>query len=99
MLQEITDSAIVHDARVHLGEEIADGDVLAACEAFYGHGFSDEITGDVDGPGHYYRVARWIVTTDSQGFSYLASFDDEATARATFAEIDAQVSAFYGDES
>lgn len=95
-VQEITDEGIIALARVQLDEDVSD--VLAACESFYGHGFADEITGDVDGPGHFYRVARWIVTTDSQGFHYLAEFEDEATARSTFQEIEAQVSRFY-DES
>lgn len=53
---------------------------LAACEAFHGHGFSDDELGDVDGFGHHYRVNRWTVETDSRGFSELTEHGSEAEA-------------------
>ena len=54
--------------------------VLTACEAFHGHGFSDDELGDVDGFGRFYRVNRWTVETDSRGFSELTEHGSEAEA-------------------
>lgn len=63
--------------------------LLDACEAFYGHGVTDEVSGDVEAPtGHFYRVDRWIVTTDSQGFRELDEYETAELAAAVFAERD-----------
>lgn len=71
---------------------IADGrdDLLAACEAFYANGFADEFGGDADTYGHYYRVNRWIVWTDSQGFHKVETYDNESDARFAFANYDSE---------
>lgn len=59
--------------------------VLEACEIFWGHGMADEQSGDADAPtGHFYRVGRWIVTTDSQGFQSLEAFETEREAEDAF---------------
>jgi hypothetical protein len=39
-----------------------------ALECFYLNGFQDEVCGTVESGCHYYRVSRWIMQTDSQGF-------------------------------
>lgn len=73
---------IIAQARSHLNEDVSD--VLEACEAFYGHGFSDDSDGDVETFGHFYRVHRWIVWTDSQGFHDLETYDTEEDAVKSF---------------
>jgi hypothetical protein len=61
-------------------DAIRDEAILRACEAFYGHGFSDDQLGDADGFGHYYRVSRWTVETDSRGFSAVTEHGSEREA-------------------
>jgi hypothetical protein len=50
-------------------------DVMDACEAFYRNGSYDEVTGDVDTIGHFYRIDRFIVETDSRGFSICNTYN------------------------
>jgi hypothetical protein len=58
---------------------------LDQCEQVYMDGCADEISGDVEAPmGHFYRVGRFIVTTDSQGFHSLSEYADEETAHYEF---------------
>jgi len=74
----------------------SDGDnlVLAACEAFYMDGSQDDISGDMEAPmGHFYRVDRWIVFTDYQGFRFLETFNTEEQAIEAFQNLDKE----YGD--
>jgi len=80
----LSEDEIIHGARMLRGEHEV-STVLEACEAFYGHGFSDESDGDVETFGHFYRVHRWIVWTDNQGFHGLETYDTEAQAQAYFA--------------
>ncbi len=60
--------------------------VLDACEALNLSGFSDDTGGDAaDGRiGYFYRVDRWIVGIDSQGFKNLTTYPDVETARSAF---------------
>jgi hypothetical protein len=61
-------------------------------------GCADEVSGNVDAPtGHFYRVAAQIVTTDSQGFSSVTSFDSLAAAKAEFQRLDAEYAKWDGD--
>ena len=48
---------------------------LQQLEDVYMDGSADEVSGNVDAPtGHFYRVGRQIVRTDSQGFSDAEDF-------------------------
>lgn len=58
--------------------------LLDALEVFYMNGFTDEQGGSVDENYHYYRVHRWIVTTDSQGFKEVETYDSEREAIDAF---------------
>jgi len=81
----LSESEIVTQARTDLGEPEIET-LLDALEAFYLNGFSDDQTGDAEyADGHCYRVHRWLVWTDSQGFRDVSTFDSEDEARA---EID-----------
>ena len=65
-------------------------DLLLALESFYMNGGADETSGDVETFGHFYRVHRWIVWTDSQGFHDVDTYDTEAEAIACFAKYDVE---------
>jgi hypothetical protein len=75
--------ALIEDARKSL-DDPSIATVLDACEAFYLNGCADEMAGDVDAGGHYYRVDRWIVRTDSQGFHYLDPYPTVEQAERAF---------------
>lgn len=62
--------------------------VLEACEEFYGSGFHDGVSGDAETFGHFYRVHRFIVHTDSQGFKELVTYDNEDEAVKEFERLD-----------
>lgn len=65
--------------------------VLDACETFYTNGMYDQISGDVEAPtGHFYRVDRWIVSTNSQGHSEAITYANESEAIQAFRELDRQ---------
>jgi hypothetical protein len=72
-----------------------DETIIAACETFYGHGFSDEQFGAItESPFfHAYRVHRWIVTTDAPGRTFLIEEGSEDEARKRFASIVAEIEA------
>lgn len=58
---------------------------LEALESIYMDGFADAVDGDVDSEiGHFYRVGRCIVCTDSQGFHCLHVLNTEALAHDCF---------------
>jgi hypothetical protein len=61
--------------------------ILDACEAFYMNGCADDMDGDADTFGHFYRAHRWIVHTDSQGFREVETFDNEDEAIAAFNKL------------
>jgi hypothetical protein len=63
--------------------------VLDACEEYYMNGIYDDISGDMESPtGHFYRIDRHIVVTDSQGFHDLQTFDSEEAAIEAFGKLD-----------
>jgi len=63
--------------------------VLEACEANYLNGIYDDVSGDVEAPcGHFYIIERWIVVTDSQGFTNLHWFDNREEAEKAFEKLD-----------
>lgn len=63
---------------------------LEWAEELYMLGCTDEASGDVECPdtGHFYRVERWVVMTDNQGFHYLQEHMSEAEAKFHFEELD-----------
>lgn len=80
-----TDSQIIAEAH-KIDPEVST--VLEACEALYLSGTPDDVSGNVEAPcGHFYRVARWIVTTDSQGFTDLNTYQDESEALEAFERL------------
>jgi hypothetical protein len=93
----MTDEDLITLARRELNEDVHS--VLDACEALYGHGAYDDMSGDVDAPtGHFYRVAQWIVITDAQGFHYLTAFDSEEDAENEFDKLMADYREWLGDD-
>lgn len=71
---------------------------LDYCEEVYGTGFADELSGDVEAPtGHFYRVGRHIVVTDSQGFKYLSDHGSVGKAQSFFSELEDQYDAWVED--
>jgi hypothetical protein len=95
---KMSQTDIIEQARADLGEPTI-SNLVEALEAFYGHGFADQRSGDVESPtGHFYRVHRWVVTTDSQGFNEVAEFDSEAEARERFSTLDDEYSEWGSDD-
>lgn len=75
------------------------GVLMSALHAFYMNGSADDQSGDVEAPtGHFYRVHRWIVTTDSQGFEHIEALDTEAEAIEAFTLLDNEYSQWAGDD-
>lgn len=62
---------------------------LRACETVaLVHGFDNQ-SGDVASPsGYFYRVSRWIVKIDNDGFKYLSTFETEDEASKAFGVLD-----------
>ena len=69
--------------------------VLGACEEFYMNGMDDDHDGDVETFGHFYRVHRWIVHTDNQGFKELDTYDDEYEATKAFEKLSEEYAATF----
>lgn len=88
----MSDHRMTHDELISQARQVfADVTIetaLDACEAFYMSGSADEVSGDVDTYVHFYRVHRWIVRTDSQGFRELDTYNTEADAREAFETLD-----------
>ncbi len=75
------------------------GRLLWALEAFYFNGVTDEWSGDVDAPtGHFYRVNRWIVTTDERGFHNVISHATKIEAKYGFDVLVHEYSSWIGNE-
>lgn len=73
--------------------------IIETCEAFYVNGFADESGGDMNAGGHFYRVHRWIIHTDSQGFNEYEEFDTEDEARKAFEKYQNEFYDNYDDGS
>ncbi len=79
--------------------ELLARDVLEACEVYYMNGCYDDLSGDSEAPtGHFYRIHRWIVTTNSQGFRFLDTFDNEDEASKAFKQRDDEYSEWSDQE-
>lgn len=73
--------------------------LLDALEAFAGNGSADEVSGNVESPtGHFFRVDRWIVVTDSQGFRDVQTYDTESEAEVAFRSMDEEYIQWAGDD-
>lgn len=71
---------------------------LDRLETVYLDGCADDVIGDVDALGHYYRVGRYIVQTDSQGFHEVFTFDTLEAARHKWQEIEAAYTLYDTDD-
>ena len=79
---ELVDQAIEAFGNESVGHSDA---LIQACESFYMNGCADAVDGDVESPtGHFYRVHRWIVTTDNYGFKEIETYDTETEAIVAF---------------
>lgn len=91
MSDVMTEAEIIAEAEKigHTFEKIGQpGKLLAALEVFYMNGSTDEFGGDVEAPtGHFYRVDRWIVITDSQGFHQIVTANNEDDAKREFVKL------------
>lgn len=78
---------IIKEAQENYGETGIET-LLDALEAFYLSGCPDEQSGEVEAPtGHFYRIDRWIVITDNQGFKEVLEFPYEQRAKEDFEEM------------
>lgn len=90
---EVTRREIAADASSLCGTTIPDDEygqrvqMIVALDAIWGHGFADDQKGDADHGGHTFRVARWIVDTNSDGVRDLYEFPTEEQARESFADV------------
>jgi len=85
----LSESEIITQAREAFGDEVFGNsphrsDLEDALESFYMNGTSDGSGGDVDHDHHFYRVHRWIVVTNSQGFHTIETYDSEQEAIDAF---------------
>lgn len=95
---KMSETDIIEQARTDLEAEYVN-DLVEALEAFYGHGVADQSSGDMEAPtGHFYRVHRWVLTTDSHGFREVAEFDSESEARERFETLDEEFSEWGSDD-
>ena len=95
----ISEEQIIAEAEKQFGPlEDRPGKLLAALETFYMCGMPNELSGDVDAPtGHFYRVERWIVCTDSAGTHELRAYESEGDACLAFTELEREFSAWEGE--
>lgn len=92
----ITRDELIAEAR-GLGDDVKN--LLDALNTIWGHGFSDESSGTVEAPcGHFFRVEHWIVTTDSQGFHNVETYDTIEDAMSEFLHRDQEYAAWLDDE-
>lgn len=69
-----------------------------ALECFYLNGFQDEVCGTVESGCHYYRVSRWIMQTDSQGFHEVFTYPTPQEAAIEFGKIQFSLNSEDGSE-
>lgn len=79
---------IIKEAQENYGETGIET-LLDALEAFYLSGSPDEASGDVEAPtGHFYRIDRWIVVTNNQGFKDVQEYGNAETAEWEFGKLE-----------
>lgn len=64
--------------------------LIGALEAFYGAGACDEQAGDVETVGHFARVDRFILRTDSAGFLSVEEHGTAYAAETRMTQVDAE---------
>lgn len=62
--------------------------LVVALDIISGHGFADQTAGDTETTGHYARVGRFVLTTDSAGFVDSLTFESDGDAADYLDEID-----------
>ena len=92
MSQLKTEAEVIEFAVTNFGplqESTANpGLLLAALEAISLNGFDDESGGNVEySVGYFYRVGKWIVTIDNQGFKDIETFEDQSAAEHAFQSL------------
>jgi hypothetical protein len=93
----LTAEKVISDANLFLTEEGVTS-LVDALDVLWGTGFSDDESGNVDAPtGHFFRVAHWIVTTDSQGFRSVEAFGSLGEAVREFHRRDEEYSEWDDD--
>lgn len=81
----------------YIGQKI--GELGLALEAFYMNGSADQEGGNADwGLGHRYRVDRWVMWTDSQGFHSIEAFQTDTLAEQAMDAYDAEDDALEEDD-
>lgn len=84
----MTEEEFIRQARVDWPDDNI-RTLLDALEAYYMNGVYDDIGGNVDwSTGHYYRIERWIVNTDSQGFKGLETYSSNLAAEAAIGRFE-----------
>jgi len=86
-IQNPSEEQIILEAKRNCDGFYPIDNLLEALECFYLSGFQDEVCGTVESLGHYYRVSRWIVQTDSQGFHNVMTFATDKEAAIAFGKI------------
>jgi hypothetical protein len=94
-----SEEELIQQANEEMPEERVET-VQQALEAYYMNGTYDDITGDVESPyGHVYRLERWLVTSDSQGFTYVSTYETDEEAKKAFDHIDWEYSRWDDEDS
>jgi hypothetical protein len=92
----LSEDEIIEQARKAFGEITEfigqPGMLLAALQEFSLNGCDDGSSGDTDSYGHFYRVHRWIVWTDSAGFHDIETYDNEDGAIKAFEKYEHEYS-------
>jgi hypothetical protein len=94
---------LIADAREAFGADCCEGpispsyskaesELIGALDAFWGMGSVDSEAGATDTTGHVFRVGRFTLFTDSQGFKHPTEHESETDAEAVVTGIaDAQI--------
>ena len=104
----MTDTVTSVEEIITGANEIANGEIeemigqpgllLAALRTYDLNGAADENGGDVDTYLYYFRVDRWIVTTNSAGMHEVHEFDTEDAAKLEFQAYEKTYYDFTTDE-
>ena len=91
----------INDAReasAHPGKYEGEPAIVPMLHALALDGCADEEGGDVEAAGYAYRLARWVLVEDSQGFVTGRQFRTVELARLEIEQIEDYASALYSDE-
>jgi hypothetical protein len=87
-----TEAQVIHFAETNFGPLVestgSPGLLLAALEAIAANGFDDQRGGNVESAtGYFYRIGRWIVGVDGQGFKDVTTYEDQSRAEYAFESL------------